>query len=601
MPRSPPKHLTLLLPPPYRSDYQIARSPTYFSTLHTPTPISAYASEKYPSPIPISARTLTPGTAAGTIIFDSTTLYTPTSPAKPCIYANYLPADEYTLHRFIRKEREEHFRRLRQKWGVLFYWVVGLCVIIACGIASATFSARYTDSGAFEMLFPGLMTTGGNGRGYTRTPEVLMVSNGTGYAISMPLNEEAYPLPGEWYRALCDSVEMKSMAAAESRMGKPMAAHLGYYEEDKGYEGLELAGGDDEEGGDGECERTMTFVVDDWEGRVGGVGEMVMGLWMAYALAIQEKREFFVVGKKGRWAYGDINKYFDIPPPTNKCTPPAMSRSLPCPRNTPHRLVTPATFKDAFGHAFENQFEDAREVGVKRQHKIFEFLRTGYEAIPLKGDLQTTIMDRVHAIGVEASKNVVAVQIRHGDRGAREWTWHKGYLPLERFMKVSLNMPGDVIKGVSAVREGEGDKWPKDYYLPDYPRPWVEPPVRIISSDDSDVFDQEEIKSCSAGGYNRVCVRAQDRSVAVGQPGGFWAEDLNKMEREEREAAAVAYLVDFGVQVEALRVARDGWVVCGYYGDMCRMLAVGMGWESAIEKGHWVNIDGDFDWFGMRW
>ena len=62
-----------------------------------------------------------------------------------------------------------------------------------------------------------------------------------------------------------------------------------------------MAAGDDEEGGDGECERTMTFVVDDWEGRVGGIGEMVMGLWMAYALAIHEQREFFVVGKKGRW------------------------------------------------------------------------------------------------------------------------------------------------------------------------------------------------------------------------------------------------------------------------------------------------------------
>ncbi|KAK6498891.1 hypothetical protein TWF481_011462 [Arthrobotrys musiformis] len=593
MPRSPPKNLTLLLPPPYQSNYQLARSPTYFTIEETP--VSAYYSEKYPTPIPISARTLTPGSAAGTVIFDSTTLYTPTSPAKPCIYANYLPADEYTLHRFIRREREEHFKRLRQKWGVVFYWVVGFCVILSCGIISVFFSGKYTDAGVFD-LFRDLVEERGRG-GYTRQPEVMMVSNGTGYAISMPLNEDAYPLPGEWYRALCDSVEMKSMAAAERRSGKPMAAHLGYYDVDVGYEGLEISG--DEEGGDGECEKTLTFVVDDWEGRVGGVGEMVMGLWMAYAVAMKEGREFFVVGRKGRWAYGDINKYFDIPPPTNKCTPPPMSRSLPCPRNTPHRLITPSTFKDSFGHAFETQFEDAREVGQKRQHKIFDLLRTGYEAIPLKGDLQTTIMDRVHSIGVEASKTVVAVQIRHGDRAAREWKWHKGYLPLERFMKVSLNMPGEVIQGLSAG-DGTQDRWVKDYFLPDYPRPWVEPPVRIISSDDSDVFNDEEVKKCTAGG-NGVCVRAQDRSVAVGQPGGFWAEDLNKMEREEREAAAVAYLVDFGVQVEALRVARDGWVVCGYYGDMCRMLAVGMGWESAIEKGHWVNIDGDFDWFGMRW
>jgi len=26
-----------------------------------------------------------------------------------------------------------------------------------------------------------------------------------------------------------------------------------------------------------------------------------------------------------------------------------------------------------------------------------------------------------------------------------------------------------------------------------------------------------------------------------------------------------------------------------------------MGWEKAIVKGGWVNVDGDFDWRGVSW
>jgi hypothetical protein len=33
----------------------------------------------------------------------------------------------------------------------------------------------------------------------------------------------------------------------------------------------------------------------------------------------------------------------------------------------------------------------------------------------------------------------------------------------------------------------------------------------------------------------------------------------------------------------------------------CRLLAVMMGWERAMEKGGWVNVDGDFGWTGVEW
>ncbi|KAF3922988.1 hypothetical protein ABW20_dc0103078 [Dactylellina cionopaga] len=609
MPRSPRPRLTLLVPPPF---HQTHYSPIY---AYNPSPLTG-PSPKTLSPSSTTTTLTALASPAGTIIFDSTNLYTPTSPAKPFIYASYLPNDETSLSKLLRAERAAEYERIRHKLIVLFWWLVGVCVIVGFwGWSSWCGRFSYKDSGVFDTLFGNLLRKHHNSHHskefYTRPPEVRMNATGTGYSIYMPPAEEIYPLSAQMYRELCDAVDMKSMMAFEARNGRVMAAHTGYFDVDVGYEGLESDwdeewdGGDEDEaalGGVAACEKTLTYVVDDWEGRVGGVGEVVMGMWMAYGVAVREGREFFVVQGEGRWAYGDIRRYFNIPPPSKNCLPPPMSRRLPCPRTTEHKLVTPSTFKDSFGHVFENEFEDARAMGVMRQKPIFEFLRTGFEAIPLKEGIQSTITDRVNAIGITSEKDVVAVQIRRGDRNAREWRYHNGYIPLDRYMKVSHNENGTVAGGMFLTGSGEDgeDVWPKKYSLPSFPECGDRPdePIRVIASDASDIFDTEEIKNCDGD-----CVRAQDRSVSVGKPGGFWAEDIVKMDAEIKEAEGVAtdYLIDFGVLIESVTRARDGWVVCGYYGDMCRMLAVGLGWESAIQKGHWVNIDGDFDWFGMRW
>jgi len=56
-----------------------------------------------------------------------------------------------------------------------------------------------------------------------------------------------------------------------------------------------------------------------------------------------------------------------------------------------------------------------------------------------------------------------------------------------------------------------------------------------------------------------------------------------------------AYLLDLAVLGQADRI------VCGVSSNTCRILAVMMGWDKAIEKGMWRNIDGDFDWGDIVW
>jgi len=231
---------------------------------------------------------------------------------------------------------------------------------------------------------------------------------------------------------------------------------------------------------------------------------------------------------------------------------------------------------------FEEEFENPRKMGVKRQNKIFDFLRTGYEAFSLSPAISETVAARVKALGVDEHSKVVAVQIRRGDKLAKEWKYHDGYIPLERYLSVSANQT----VFVKEIR--------KNFFLPASNSSASSTDlVRIVSSDDAELWENPVVQS------DKGIVRTQ--TGVVGHNGGMYNEDLLEMSDEEIRQLAVDYFVDFGVLTESLRVAEDGWAVCTSGADLCRMLAVGMGWDSAIEKGHWINIDGDFDWFGIRW
>lgn len=55
------------------------------------------------------------------------------------------------------------------------------------------------------------------------------------------------------------------------------------------------------------------------------------------------------------------------------------------------------------------------------------------------------------------------------------------------------------------------------------------------------------------------------------------------------------YLMDLAVLGSMDRV------VCAVGSVGCRLLAVMMGWDRAIMKKEWVNVDGEWDWEGVRW
>ncbi|OAA66735.1 hypothetical protein SPI_01311 [Niveomyces insectorum RCEF 264] len=61
-----------------------------------------------------------------------------------------------------------------------------------------------------------------------------------------------------------------------------------------------------------------------------------------------------------------------------------------------------------------------------------------------------------------------------------------------------------------------------------------------------------------------------------------------------RSLVGRAYAMDLAV----LAQASDA-VVCAVSATGCRLLAVMLGWEAAIQQGRWVNLDGDYGWWAV--
>jgi hypothetical protein len=156
----------------------------------------------------------------------------------------------------------------------------------------------------------------------------------------------------------------------------------------------------------------------------------------------------------------------------------------------------------------------------------------------------------------------------------------------------------------------------------------------VVASDDPDVYEsdefshapraQEQIRLASKttlGASQPTGGSAIRKFVdeTVGWEGGFFSGmfwslgkpssiPANAMETPETKLAATeeafrlrelvgrAYMMDLAVLGEA-----SDRIVCTVSSMGCKLLAVMMGWENAVVKERWVNIDGDFEWRGVSW
>jgi hypothetical protein len=85
----------------------------------------------------------------------------------------------------------------------------------------------------------------------------------------------------------------------------------------------------------------------------------------------------------------------------------------------------------------------------------------------------------------------------------------------------------------------------------------------------------------------------QTSSVMLEDENPDFVDSPSEAAMQMRQMVGRAYLLDLAV------LGQSDAVVCAVSASACRLLAVMMGWEKAVEKGLWKNVDGGFAWRGL--
>ncbi|KAK1754986.1 hypothetical protein QBC47DRAFT_402338 [Echria macrotheca] len=362
------------------------------------------------------------------------------------------------------------------------------------------------------------------------------------------------------------------------------------------------------------CSKSLTFVL---ESSDAGLGNTLMMLWTAYGLAEREGRAFFL--DDTRWAYG---KYADIfqSPPAPSCSAPSPQEIVPCPRQARHLVVSASTADENLSQLNE-PLAAAGGTEQPSERAEFDLARRGHDALfRLNREDEEYVDKRARELAAKrmvprtkGTQNGLAIgaHIRRGDRHPLESKYRDSYIPLSTYAEAARTMVEDKFNHTGTF--GGEDRAAKDHSF------------LLLASDDPTVYESAEFTGA---------IPAQDRIKLASKPvmqrssperhvmhkfvdenfgweGGFFAPMFWNLGVASANAASGqstpshettrlrslvgrAYMMDLAVLADA-----SDAIICTASAAGCRLLAVMMGWESAMEKGGWVNVDGGSRWKGV--
>lgn len=480
------------------------------------------------------------------------------------------------------------------------------------------------------------------------TPIAVMDRHGKSkWTVSIPPNYQ-FPLSAKEYSDICVKCREVASHVKVSR-GQPLSQQVpqSYYYEDPYFidvreaekKGI-LSGKEDEsqtstQARDGHivgqrkdgmadmetCSTSLTFVLETSDA---GLGPTLMMLWIAYGLAQKENRAFFI--EDSRWAYGPYTGIFQSPP-IQDCKAPPRHQMLPCPRNAKHLIVSAATAQETFGDSFVAEFENPKRTDMNRERAIYDLARVGYDALfYLNHDDHNYVGNRVKELKAKAKVpqgnyndgTIVGIHVRQGDLHPWEYQYNGAYMPLDQYEQKYKELIEER-HNFSTPLGGE-DIVAKQHSM------------MLVASDNPEVYEADEFKDClraqeqiKLAGKQHTESSTPDRGYMhkfvdeeFGWEGGFFAsmfwnlgrptqhngdaksDDSPEPDQPSADAMRLrgligrAYMLDLAVLGEA-----SDTVICTMSAMGCRLLAVMMGWDKAMARENWVNIDGNFLWTGV--
>jgi hypothetical protein len=271
-------------------------------------------------------------------------------------------------------------------------------------------------------------------------------------------------------------------------------------------------------------------------------------------------------------------------------------------------VVVTATAEELLGSSVDGT---SAQPGSSAQKSKFELARQGHDALfKLNKDDAQYVDGRIRELATKkivpktkGTQNGLAIgaHVRRGDRHPLEFQYRDSYVPLNLFAEAARNLIDERFAADKAAKQHS---------------------FMIMASDDPMVYEsldftgssraQERIKLA-----NKPVVQHPnpDRHVmrkyideSFGWEGGFFAAMFWNLGQPSASASSAikppsaetirlrslvgrAYMMDLAVLADA-----SDFVLCTASAVGCRLLAVMMGWDSAMTKGNWINIDAGAQW-----
>jgi len=203
-----------------------------------------------------------------------------------------------------------------------------------------------------------------------------------------------------------------------------------------------------------------------------------------------------------------------------------------------------------------------------------------------------------------------------------EYQYQKDYIPLDRYVEAARNFYIDRIENAGGNAKKKRSLQTENNLFVRHTSSKL-----VVASDDPLVYESSELGPNSIRAQDRIILATKAALEAAqgkknpwideitGWEGGFYrdvffslgrpignANDRNQLGKEVPEGAmGIRELVGRAYMMDLALVSKADTIVCTVSSIGCRLLAVMMGWDSAIVKGNWKNVDGDFDWKGIMW
>ncbi|KAH8099442.1 hypothetical protein BXZ70DRAFT_1030725 [Cristinia sonorae] len=284
------------------------------------------------------------------------------------------------------------------------------------------------------------------------------------------------------------------------------------------------------------------------------------------------------------------------------------------------QIVNSRTAKFHFGHAFSETYEDPYAHEVNRQKPIFKralqsFIQTIRPNVhnarliraartevasllslphPISRDPQEP-EDAEAALTMHNPDPYIAVHIRKGDRHAAIFPYRGSYVPMDKY--------------IDATQNAWKRLYPNDSSASREPGHYPSPPITYIASD-----SPAALKEFTNAFPTSTAVFSLDSSTdpelrGLASPREYVQSEFNQLGEEERILLTRGMIVDFALLSGLWAWEGEvvpGATVCTMSSSICKVAAVGLGWDRAFgfgdgedhsmgdindERKRWVEID----------